>query len=271
MPAMPDDDRWRNDPERYRYRDDDRWGEGAWGYPRGRRGEYRGGGFGAAGRESWYAAGNGDYRPETDRNYGGGSGAERYAEAHRGRGYREDYRGDFLGSERDYGTSAGYGTGGSALDWREVEGGGRRDWERRRREPGFTDLAFGHGFGTGYEGRDWSGPRRERRGNWDYGRERHERGFLESVRRAVADRSGSSVSMASPVRDSAGGPDRSQAFLTGAPAGSLSASAPAGSGRGLGRRAPAGGHRDRSAALAVAASKLLTHRRGIGLVGPPGR
>jgi osmotically-inducible protein OsmY len=183
---MPDDDRWRNDPERYRYRDDDRWGEGAWGYPRGRRGEYRGGGFGAAGRESWYAAGNGDYRPETDRNYGGGSGAERYAEAHRGRGYREDYRGDFLGSERDYGTSAGYGTGGSALDWREVEGGGRRDWERRRREPGFTDLAFGHGFGTGYEGRDWSGPRRERRGNWDYGRERHERGFLERAGDEIA-------------------------------------------------------------------------------------
>jgi hypothetical protein len=56
---MPDNQRWRNDPERYRYRDDDRRrGEPDWGYPPGRRDEYRGGGFSGADRESWYAAGN---------------------------------------------------------------------------------------------------------------------------------------------------------------------------------------------------------------------
>jgi hypothetical protein len=166
---MPDNQRWRNDPERYRYRDDDRRrGEPDWGYPPGRRDEYRGGGFSGADRESWYAAGNGDYRPESDRDYGG--------RPYRGRDEREDYRGDFRGPRRDYGDSAGYGTGGSALDWREVEGERGRD-RPRRGEPGFTDIAFGHGFGTGYEGRDWSGA---------YPRGRDERGFFERAGDEIA-------------------------------------------------------------------------------------
>jgi osmotically-inducible protein OsmY len=170
-PAMPDNDRWRSNPDGYRYRDDRRPGEADWGYPRGQREDYRGGGFGGADRESWYAAGNGDYRPESDRDYGG--------RPYRERERREDYRGDFRGRERDYGDSAGYGMGGSALDWREVEGDRGR---ARRREPGFTDIAFGHGFGTGYEGRDQSrapyGWRRER--------ERDERGFFERAGDEIA-------------------------------------------------------------------------------------
>src|SRR5215207_7947395 len=86
---MPDNDRWRSNPDRYRYRDDRRPDEADWGYPRGRREDYRGGGFGGADRESWYAARNGDYRPESDRDYGG----RPYCERER----REDYRGDFRG------------------------------------------------------------------------------------------------------------------------------------------------------------------------------
>jgi hypothetical protein len=39
---MPDNERWRNDPERYRYRDDDRRRDEEWGYPRGRRGGFGG-------------------------------------------------------------------------------------------------------------------------------------------------------------------------------------------------------------------------------------
>ncbi|HEX8662800.1 MAG TPA: BON domain-containing protein [Beijerinckiaceae bacterium] len=61
-----------------------------------------------------------------------------------------------------------------------------------RREPGFTDLAFGHGFGSGYEGRDYSGEGRERdRGSWrgrddDRGRDRDERGLLERAGDEIA-------------------------------------------------------------------------------------
>ena len=133
---MPDNDRWRNDPERYRYRDEDRQrGEGDWGYPRERRGEYRGGGMSGADRESWYAAGNGDYRPEADRDYGGGYGAGRQRRSLSQPRLPRGLPRRFPRLERDYGDSAGYGAGGSALDWRDV-GDDRRDWERGRREPG---------------------------------------------------------------------------------------------------------------------------------------
>src|SRR5438067_715604 len=82
------------------------------------RGEY-------GGRAEWFAGGNGDYRP--DERYGDDYGAPRrgafgasesYGNLRRERDERDDYRGDFRGRERD---SAGYGGGGSARDWREVE------------------------------------------------------------------------------------------------------------------------------------------------------
>ena len=179
---MPDNDRWRNDPERYRYRDDRRSEEAEWGYPRGGREPYRGGGSGYA-RDRWFAGGNGDYRPESDRDYGARSrerpfgASESYGNIRRSEDY-EDYRGDLRGRERDYGSSAGDGPGGSAPDWRDVEGDRRRE---RGREPGFTDIAFGHGFGSGYEGRDWSGERGRR-----HGREHDERGFLERAGDEIA-------------------------------------------------------------------------------------
>ena len=185
-------DRWRDD--RPRYRDDDRRrgrDEGDWGYP---RGESRGGGFGED-RGSWFAGGNGDYRP--DERYGGGSrrepfgASEAYGNLRRSE-EREDYRGDFRGRERDYGDSAGYGSGGSARDWREVEG--YRGRQGSGREPGFTDLAFGQGFGSGYEGRDYSGERgrwgrgedRGWSGGYGRGRDRDERGFLERAGDEIA-------------------------------------------------------------------------------------
>src|SRR3712207_6356230 len=155
----------------YRTRDDDRRG-GDWGYPRDRdedwgcprgRGDERRG-FGAGRGPSWYGAGNGDYRPDSDRDWGGERSRDRDRERPfgasdaYGRMRREEDDYGYRGRERDYGDSAGYGTGGSALDWRDVMGDDRgrgRDRDRggSRPEPGFTDLAFGHGFGSGYEGR----------------------------------------------------------------------------------------------------------------------
>jgi osmotically-inducible protein OsmY len=170
---MPDNDRWRNDPARFRSGDERRLAEADWGYPRERRDEGRG--FRGA-RESWFAGGNGDYRPESDRD----DGTERYSQGYRDR----DYHG-YRSPERGYGDSAGYGGGGSTLDWRDVEGERGRDRERRPgREPGFTDVAFGHGFGSGYEGRDQS---RGRHGSGrSYGRERDERGFFERAGDEIA-------------------------------------------------------------------------------------
>jgi osmotically-inducible protein OsmY len=191
-PAMADNDRWRNDQ---RTRDDDRRRGGSggdWGYPRSRDDER---GFGGSGRgPSWYGSGNGDYRPDSDRDWGGERRRERpfgASDAYgRLRRREDDAYGEFRGRERDYGDSAGYGTGGSALDWRDVMGDddrrGRdrdRGYARREgREPGFTDIAFGHGFGSGYEGRDYSGEGRER----GYGRGRDERGFLERAGDEIA-------------------------------------------------------------------------------------
>ena len=181
----------------YRARDDDRRG-GDWGYPRDRDDER-----GSGGRGAWYGAGNGDYRPDSDRDWGGERSRDRYrdrpfgASDAYGRMRREEDDYDYRGRERDYGDSAGYGTGGSALDWRDVMGDDRRGRDRggsrgSRREPGFTDLAFGHGFGSGYEGRDYSGEGRERdRGSWrgrddDRGRDRDERGLLERAGDEIA-------------------------------------------------------------------------------------
>ncbi|WP_205772530.1 BON domain-containing protein [Microvirga calopogonii] len=76
--------------------------------------------------------------------------------------------------ERDYGDSAGYGTGGSALDWRDVVGEDRGGYERpffgsdRRRDP--------DQFGQDRYGRDRSGSESFGRGSRDYN---EDRGFFE--------------------------------------------------------------------------------------------
>ena len=169
-------DRWRDDRPRYRG-DDRRRGrdEGDWGYP---RGESRGGGFGED-RGSWFAGGNGDYRP--DERYSGGSrrepfgASEAYGNLRRSE-EREDYRGDFRGRERDYGDSAGYGSGGSALDWRDVVGDDRNRDDRSR--PVFRDE--GRGGDRGFSRS--SGREQDRFGSSAFGRgsrDDDERGFFE--------------------------------------------------------------------------------------------
>jgi osmotically-inducible protein OsmY len=180
---MAEDDRRRENRDRFGYRDDERrraQDEGDWGYPRSGRGEY-------GGRAAWFTGGNGDYRP--DERYGGETrrGAFGASESYGNLRREEDeYRGDLRGRERDYGDSAGYGSGGSARDRREVEGYRGRERGRSGREPGFTDLAFGSGFGSGYEGRDYSGERGGPQGRRDYGRDRDERGLLERAGDEIA-------------------------------------------------------------------------------------
>ena len=61
---MADDDRWRDDEDRYRSRENERRrsrDEGDWGYPRPGPGEY-------GGRGAWFTGGNGDYRPADRRD-----------------------------------------------------------------------------------------------------------------------------------------------------------------------------------------------------------
>ena len=158
-------ERWRD--ERYRDTDRDRWRESS-----GRsREDYRGGAR--------------SYGPSGSRDYGEPIGASRGY----GRPRDDDDRGEFRGRERDYGDSAGYGSGGSARDWRDVVGDDRDD-RHRGREPGAMDLAFGQGFGSGYEGRDYGGERSRRPGRGrDEGRRsgaRDERGFLERAGDEIA-------------------------------------------------------------------------------------
>jgi hypothetical protein len=84
-------------------------------------------------------------------------------------GWRRDR--DFR--ERDYGDSAGYGTGGSALDWRDVvgdEGGYERPFFGTDRR---SDLGR---YGRNRYGRERSGSESFGRGSRDY---HEERGFLE--------------------------------------------------------------------------------------------
>jgi osmotically-inducible protein OsmY len=81
-----------------------------------------------------------------------------------------------VGRERDYGDSAGYGTGGSTRDWRDVVGDDRRRGETsygtgRGRDFGRSDYGSSYGRGddrssTGYFGR----------GSRDYN---EDRGFFE--------------------------------------------------------------------------------------------
>jgi len=186
------DDRWRNDQDRYRYRDEDRerWRQegGDRSYGRGSRsGDIRSGygGYGGQGRDD-------------DRGYiarrGFGNESAGYD---RGQGRDYDYGHD-LGRERDYGDSAGYGTGGSARDWRDVMGddrgdtGGVRGYGRRRHfgGPGYgpEDRGYdpGNPGGMGRYGRYASGGY----GGSEFGRgsreEHDERGFFERAGDAIA-------------------------------------------------------------------------------------
>ncbi len=95
-----------------------------------------------------------------------------------GRGWDDRDRG---GWERDFGDSAGYGTGGSARDWRDVMGEDRGRWGQgsgmdygRSREG-----RSGSGYGAGFFG----GDDRNRYGASDFGRgsrsDEDERGFFE--------------------------------------------------------------------------------------------
>jgi osmotically-inducible protein OsmY len=127
---MADNDRWRSDQDRFRYRDDERGsrfggagGRDEYGRGYGRGGEFRGRGYGSTGsdyrggrgtegRGDLLAGGGaygGDYRGrdwESDRDYaGGGYGAEGYARGYEDRGYRggNDYNRGFYGADQGYG------------------------------------------------------------------------------------------------------------------------------------------------------------------------
>ncbi|HZH51967.1 MAG TPA: BON domain-containing protein [Microvirga sp.] len=91
-------------------------------------------------------------------------------------------RGQDAGPERDYGDSAGYGTGGSARDWRDVMGEDRRSG---RSSSGMDQFgrdrgSFGYGSSYGREGYGRESDRYEQghfgRGSRDYS---EERGFFE--------------------------------------------------------------------------------------------
>ena len=94
------------------------------------------------------------------------AGFDRGSSETRGQGYGQR-------RERDFGDSAGYGTGGSALDWHDVVGN-ERGYDRpvfdtdRRRDP--------DQFGQDRYGRDRSGSESFGRGSRDYS---EERGFFD--------------------------------------------------------------------------------------------
>ncbi|MFL5189849.1 MAG: SWFGD domain-containing protein, partial [Microvirga sp.] len=118
-----------------------------------------------------------DWRDREDDGYIARRGfGNRSAGYDRGSRPDEDYgrRRDRDVRERDFGDSAGYGTGGSALDWRDVVGDDRGGYERpffgtdRRRDP--------DQFGQDRYGRDRSGSESFGRGSRDYN---EDRGFIE--------------------------------------------------------------------------------------------
>jgi osmotically-inducible protein OsmY len=138
---MANNDRWRNAPQRYGYRDDDR---DRWREEGGREGsgrENRGGG-------DWGSRGGWSGDSGREDQGGGGYGAERYGEAyHGGRDFGGGSRGDYgRGSDWDY------GGGGSQRQF------GGNDYSR-----GFYGADQGYG---GRQGRD-------------YGQHGGERGFWE--------------------------------------------------------------------------------------------
>jgi osmotically-inducible protein OsmY len=154
---MANNDRWRNAPERYGYRDDDR---DRWRDEGSREGfgrENRGGAWGSReGSSDWGSRGGGWSGGMSREDQGGGGyGAERYGEAYRGgRDFGGGSRGDYgRGSDWDYGRRSGrdYGGGGSQRQF------GGNDYSRRF-----------YGADQGYGGRQ----------DQDYG-QRGERGFWE--------------------------------------------------------------------------------------------
>lgn len=170
---MTQRDRWRDEDQR-RFREDD-WDRD---YGR-RREEFRD--YGRFGSEA---------DRQRERGFGGRDWPGRDWGA---RGRYEDERG-FGGRERDYGDSAGYGSGGSALDYRDVVGDERRrsaervfgrGFGRERdddRGGGAMERAFGRGFGRSPEHPGW----RERSRDEPYGREHDERGLLDRAGDEVA-------------------------------------------------------------------------------------
>jgi osmotically-inducible protein OsmY len=161
---MADNDRYRNEQDRWRDRDE--------------RDRGRGDDF-ARGRGDVYGR-SGDYGHRDDdgsiarRGFGNeSSGYDRGGSFERDR--RDDDRYGYGGRERDFGDSAGYGTGGSARDWRDVMGEDRsgRNYGRSR-ERGYG----GYGAGSRFGGDD-----RSRYGARDFGRgsrgDYEDRGFFE--------------------------------------------------------------------------------------------
>jgi osmotically-inducible protein OsmY len=175
---MADNDRYRHDRGRYRDRDDSRRGRD--------REEFGGRGSDIYGRsadyghrdDDGYIARRGFGNESAGYGRGGRSGFERGGYSRRDEDDRYRY-----GHERDFGDSAGYGTGGSTRDWRDVMGEDRdrggtsygTGYDRSR------ERGYGGGYGAGPRGREDLG----RYGASDFGRgsrgDQDERGFFERM------------------------------------------------------------------------------------------
>lgn len=150
--------------ERDRFREEGPFRDEDWNRDFGRRRE----------QSQSYGRGRGDFdqgwgreRDEPPRNtFQGGLGRDgTYRSDERGHGDQDRGSG---GRGRDFGDSAGYGTGGSSLDYRDVVGE-----DSRERGRGAMDRAFGQGFGRGPAGPDeergWRDRSRNEGGRQDRG------------------------------------------------------------------------------------------------------
>jgi osmotically-inducible protein OsmY len=167
---MADDDRWRNDQDRRRYRDDDSR-RTAGSYPA----SPQRGGFSSNGRRGDDDRGDGSI---ARRGFGNDqSGFERGGSYTVGRGsYDQDHR------ERDFGDSAGYGSGGSARDRRDVMGD---DYGRDADDAGFGRGSRDHDGGAfdrmSDEIRSVFGDEGGHRGRGPRGYQRSDQRILEDV------------------------------------------------------------------------------------------
>ena len=165
--------------ERDRFRDDEPFRNDDWNRDYGRRREEpRHGGGRSDFDQGWRGEGDRGNRGSFVRDAGGRDRS--YGDEERGFGGRD--RGFGGGRERDFGDSAGYGSGGSALDYRDVVGND----EPRGHGRGAMDRAFGRGFGRGPGGRQDRDEPFERDRSSSQGRDRDERGFLERAGDEVA-------------------------------------------------------------------------------------
>lgn len=206
---MANEDRWRDDRERYRYRgqDEDRWGEDRGRY--GNEADWRGGQRGYGGQSSWSGEGyrregsedRMSYGREWSRNLQGDEDRDRdrsgmWGRGDEGRGYRRE--GGRSYSREDYGAS-GYG-GGYGRDYYGRGREGRGDvGSQRSYGDDIGSEAYGQGFsgnqgrGFGY-GSDYGRGGEGRYGGGDYGREGYgaregrgqDRGFWERASDEVA-------------------------------------------------------------------------------------